>query len=477
MSSKIEFTRCLRIAAAVSGLCLAMPWPVTGEETAPVAVPESDLAGPPAADTASRADASLDELVDELNHASLQEAFRILRSDYIKRESLSYLEMNRAAMQGLLERLDFGAMLLTRAGREASDSPFQFRSEKLSDEIGYVRFGKFKKEEIEALDKALVRFSDEASMHTLIVDLRSPQAMADFEIASSILSRFRPVGEVLFKIRRPHEERPRLFTSRAAPRTWKRDLVVLIDRETGNVGEIIAEVLRERTGSLVIGEKTVGMTVEYRDIPVGEDRILRYAVAEVVLPDGESLFQKGVEPDVVTPSPTKVKQAIFRASEEVSLSTFVFDRGRPRMNEAALVAGTDPELNYYVARSSGKETPWDKPMLRDRVLRQAVDLLTVSRFLPAKSGGEAEAASPRDEAKDAPAPEREADEPAKDEPTKSEPAKSEPAKSEPAKDEPAKDEPAKSEPAKSEPAKSEPAKSEPTDPGDPPAPAEGESSE
>lgn len=384
MNLPIFFNR-LTLASSIGGLCLAWGGEGRSEEVAKI-----EDAGPPAAEAASRADASLNELVDELNQASLQEAFRILRSDYIKRESLSYLEMNRAAMQGLLERLDFGAMLLTKASREASDSPFVFRSEKLSEAVGYVRFGKFKKEEIDELDKALVRFLDEKSMTTLIIDLRSPQAMADFEIASSILSRFRPGGEVLFKIRRPQEERPRLFTSRSAPKVWDRDIMLLIDRETGNVGEIIAEVLRERTGCLVIGEKTVGMTVEYRDIPVGEDRILRYAVAEVVLPDGESLFQKGVMPDVVTTSPTKVKQAIFRASEEAGLSGFVFDVRRPRMNEAALVAGTDPELDYYVARSQGAETEWEKPMLRDRVLRQAVDLLTVNDFLAFEAEEKAE---------------------------------------------------------------------------------------
>ncbi|MCB1228998.1 MAG: S41 family peptidase [Verrucomicrobiae bacterium] len=339
---------------------------------------------PPEAEIASRADAALDQLVDEMDQASLQEAFRILRSDYIKHETLSYLELNRAAMQGLLERLDFGAMLLTKASREAQDSPFSFHAEKLNPSIGYVRFGKFKKAEIDELDEALAEFGAGDEVRTLIVDLRSPQAMADFEIASSILSRFREVGEILFKIRHPREERPILFTSRDAPKRWNRDILVLIDRETGNVGEIIAAVLRQKKNCFVIGEKTVGMTVEYRDVPVGGDRILRYAVAEVVLPEGESLFQQGVIPDVRTPSSTKVKQAVFRASEKEPLAGFVFDHGRPRMNEAALVAGTDPELDYYVARSRGEQTSWDKPILRDRVLRQAVDLLTISRFLPSE---------------------------------------------------------------------------------------------
>lgn len=359
---------------------VATPWVVIAESES--ASENADLVAED-----SRAEVGLEDLIDELDQANLQEAFRILRSDYIKSESLSYLELNRAAMQGLLERLDFGAMLLTRASREARDSPFEFHSEKLSDEIGYLRFGQFDKEELEDLDKALVRFRDEEAMETLIVDLRSPQAMASFDIAASILSRFRPSGEIVFSITRPGESRPRNFTTRPNSQTWDRNLLVLIDGETGNVGEIIAEVLHQASGALLIGEPTIGMTVEYRDIPVGEDRLLRYAVAEVVLPGGESLFQQGVEPDVLTPSSTKVKQAIFRAVEERPLADFVFDQVRPRMNEAALVAGTDPELEYFVARSNGRKTSWDKPLFRDRVLRQAVDLVTVTGFLPPEGLG------------------------------------------------------------------------------------------
>lgn len=363
--------RAFRLAALAVALALARAGAAGGADGAP-----SGAGG-----AAGEVQPTLGELVGKLDQASLQEAFRILRSEYIKRESLSYLELNRAAMQGLLERLDFGAMLLTRADREARDAPFDFHSEKLSPEIGYLRFGQYKKEELESLDKALVRFGDEKALGTLIVDLRSPQAMADFEIAAQILSRFRPAGELVFKIRRPNESRPRLFTTREVPERWGRGLIVLIDRETGNVGEIIAAALRNASGCLVIGERTIGMTVEYRDVPLAEDRILRYAVAEVALPDDSSLFQKGVEPDVVTAVPPNVKQAIFKASEERPLSEFVFDKGRPRMNEAALVAGTDPELDYYVARSNGRDTRWDQPMLRDRVLRQAVDLLTAAAFV------------------------------------------------------------------------------------------------
>lgn len=321
-------------------------------------------------------------LIDTLNQSSLQEAFRLLTKDYINHQELDSLEVNRAALQGMLGRLDFGAMLLTEKWRSEQNSPFRFFHAKISPEIGYVRFGRFNQSGVESLDKALEEFLLIDSIRTLIVDLRSPQAQADFAIASSILSRFRQPNELLFKIRRPGNDRPTLFVSQPQSANWNRNIILLVDTETGNVGEIIAAVLKRETDCLIIGEKTSGLTVEYRDVPIGEDRILRYAIAEVVLEDGTSIFQKGISPDILTPTPPEAKREIFtRTQDGESLNDFLFQRQRPRMNEAALVAGTDPEIDYYLLRSANQPTPWDEPPVQDRGLQQAVDLLVATSFL------------------------------------------------------------------------------------------------
>lgn len=325
-------------------------------------------------------------LVDEVDQAGLQEAFRILRSDYIQKDKLSFLELNRSALQGLLERLEFGAMILTPESREAANSPFTFNSDRLTPEAGYVRFGRFTKEGVTELDRALVKFTEEKPISTLILDLRSPQPMADFGIAAEILSRFRPEAEVLFKIRKEpgdQDTRPRIFTAKKPSNHWDGEIILLIDEETGNVGEIIAAVLQQKSKELiVIGTQTRGLTVEYRDVPLSENRFLRYAVAEVVLDDGTSIFRKGITPDIVTTTPSKVKQAIFRNTEskDVSMGDYIFERQRPRMSEAALVAGTDPELSYWLAKSQGEPTEWDKKPLKDRALDQAIDLLETRAF-------------------------------------------------------------------------------------------------
>ena len=336
----------------------------------------------PVAEPAADNPKKLRELIDGLEQGSLQEAFRLLRSEYIKHDDLDYLEINRAALQGMLDRLDFGAMLLTEKSRSARNSAFRFYREKIDDDTAYLRFGRFEKSEIKQLDEAMADFTADKKIDTLIVDLRSPQAQADFGIAAEILGRFRPPNELLFKIRRPGNDRPTLFISKPTKATWRRDIILLVDTETGNVAEIIAAVLKRQSDCLIIGEKTPGLTVEYRDVPIGEDRILRYAIAEVVLEDESSIFQKGITPDIPTPTSPKLKQAIYRETEKGrKLTEFLFQKQRPRLNEAALVAGTDPELDYYLLRSARKPTPWDKPPLQDRALQQAVDLLTTKDFV------------------------------------------------------------------------------------------------
>lgn len=324
----------------------------------------------------------LRELIDTLDQSSLQESFRLLTKDYINHEQLDPLAINRAALQGMLSRLDFGAMLLTEKQKSERNSPFRFHDTLLTPRIAYIRFGTFKKGDVGALDKALKSFTAEKEIQHLILDLRSPQAQAEFSIASQILSRFRPPNELLFKIRRPGDDRPSLFISQATDESWSKNLILLVDRETGNVGEIIAAVLKRESKCLIIGEKTPGLTVEYRDVPVGEDRILRYAIAEVVLEDGTSIFQKGIIPDLQTVTPVEVKKAVFRENQKgTELSEILFQKQRPRMNEAALVAGTDPEIDYYLLRSQNKKTQWDKAPLRDRSVMQALDLLLTSEFL------------------------------------------------------------------------------------------------
>jgi hypothetical protein len=55
------------------------------------------------------------------------------------------------------------------------------------------------------------------------------------------------------------------------------------------------------------------------------------------------------------------------------MATFIFESDRPHLNEAALLAGTNPELDATPPRHP---RPGEKPSQHDPVVQRAVDLVT-----------------------------------------------------------------------------------------------------
>jgi hypothetical protein len=130
--------------------------------------------------------------------------------------------------------------------------------------------------------------------------------------------------------------------------------------------------------ALLMGAPTRGATVRYESMPLDPGWRLRYAHAEMLLPDDSSVFRKGVQPGFSIDFNSRQKHEIFSHSRHDSLKPYVFEQARPRYNEASLVAGTNPELDDYIKRSSGEELSYDKTSLHDAVVQRALDLLMSS---------------------------------------------------------------------------------------------------
>ncbi len=67
------------------------------------------------------------------------------------------------------------------------------------------------------------------------------------------------------------------------------------------------------------------------------------------------------------------KEQIFEQSLTKGMALFVFEADRPHLNEAALLAGTNPEIE---AAQQRRARGGDRPTLHDAVLQRAVDLVT-----------------------------------------------------------------------------------------------------
>ena len=293
----------------------------------------------------------LRESVDALSDADLKDFFRLLRENYIKPDALSEAELSRATIQGMIERLAPGASLRPALAEGASEvSPF--KSEIIDANAGYLRVGSLNAENLAALDAALADIAAK-KIGAVILDLRATPAGSEFAQAAEVCKRFCPKGKVLFTVKKPTVREEQILTSKEDPK-FTRLLVALVDSDTAGAAEIIAAVLRTHAKAMIIGQRTRGEAVEFSDIALPSGKLLRVAVAEAALPDATPVFPGGVKPDLAVEVSQETTAGVLKQGLESGVAPLVQETERDKMNEAALVAKRNPELDAMQAAQARK---------------------------------------------------------------------------------------------------------------------------
>lgn len=322
------------------------------------ALAQSPPPQPSASPTATQA------VIDSLAPADIEEAVRALKSNFVDPNALKDQEITRATLQGLLARLRGGVVLL--AGKSTAETPAPFYSDVLANHIGYLRLGSVTKENVAELDKTLANFATR-KVDAVVLDLRASAGNSDFDVAAEAARRFVPKGKTMWTLHKTSARQDQTFSSDRDP-VFQGITIGLVDGETSGAAEAVAAGLKVKPQTLLIGEATAGRGVEYSDFPLSGGKILRVAVGEVRGPDGQSLFPGGVKPDLPVELTPAQKRRIFVGSAQKGMAPFVFEPERPHFNEAALIAGTNPELD--TRRRNSDDTP------HDAVLQRAVDVIT-----------------------------------------------------------------------------------------------------
>jgi Peptidase family S41 len=313
-------------------------------------------------------------LVNSLGPPDLQSVITLLKSNFTNPDAITDIELNRATVEGLLVRLPRGVMLLPGKENVPIAAPSAFYGEVIAGSIAYVRLGSLNSANLQALDKSLSTFAGK-KVNALIVDLRATQATDDLALAAEFAKRFCPRGKTIFTLRKPAGRQDRGFNSDRDP-AFRGLVMVLADGDTAGAAEAIAAALRFYDKALVIGQPTAGRAAEYSDVPLPTGKILRLAVAEMVSPEGRSLFPEGVKPDLSVEMSLADKGQIFQLSGEKGMNPFVYEAGRPHMNEAALLAGTNPEVEAVEAAQQRRGRAPEKLPPHDPVLQRALDVIT-----------------------------------------------------------------------------------------------------
>lgn len=313
-------------------------------------------------------------LLETLSGPDLERAISLIRDNYLSPKALSPTELERATLAGLLDRLGRGVLLLpARPGSAATPAPFY--REIISGHVGYLRPGDLSRAQLEELDATLRSFAGK-NVDAIILDLRGSLESNDYGMAAEFAKRFVSKGAALFALwgraAKPVED----YVSDQTP-LYNGLIVLLVDGDTAGASEVLAAVLRLHNHAVIIGEKTAGRAVDYSDLSLPSGRILRVAVAEAILPDEHSRYPNGVSPDLPVTLSGPVKRNIFEQSLTKGMALFVFETDRPHLNEAALLAGTNPEIEAAEAAQQRRAEGGEKPSgLHDTVLQRGVDLVT-----------------------------------------------------------------------------------------------------
>lgn len=318
------------------------------------------------------------DVADALGDDELKSVVETLRGAYVRPSELTEPSLARARLQGLLDRLGNGARVLASSAPTSVEQQ-PFRASLLPDDVAYIRLGTLKPDAVASLDAALSGYKSAPS--ALVLDLRATPPNAEFELAAEVCRRFCPKGRILFTIKRTRANDEEILTSRMDP-MWKGTLVVLVDSDTAGSGEVIAAVLRTHIGAYVVGQQTMGEAAQFEEVPLQNGRVLKIAVGEVTLPDATPVFPGGLRPDLVIDVPqAKTDEVLFAALHEKEFATLFADKERARMNEAALVAGTNPEMDAaHLAQKLKASGHQQKPAVRDLVLQRALDFVTAVRI-------------------------------------------------------------------------------------------------
>jgi hypothetical protein len=329
----------------------------------------------PAASEVKPGQTASPHLIDQLDSTQLKEILEELRTNYVDAKALTNDELNQAAIKGLLAKLGPGVRLQTKSEFERAKPVRPFRYEVVANRFSYIRLGTLKDNSVKQLDNALGE-SRSRNVDGLILDLRTVSEDSEYDLANNILGRFVTNGEPTFELVEKGAPEPTKFRAKSTP-LYQGPIAVLVDRETAGAAEVIAGVLKTKLRALIIGQTTAGRAVKYKTEPLG-NLMVSVADSEVRIAGLPAIFPEGLIPDIAVNVPEESENQILTQTDAGALEPYITDEEHPRLNEAALVNGTNPELDAYEEQESGKT---EKVQVKDECLQHAIDfLITLSLY-------------------------------------------------------------------------------------------------
>ncbi|MBP7087824.1 MAG: S41 family peptidase [Candidatus Omnitrophica bacterium] len=220
----------------------------------------------------------------------------------------------------------------------------------LEDNIGYVRIAEFRENTAVDLDKALAKLEKDG-LKALIVDVRNnPGGL--LSSAVDIASRFTKDEEAIVSTKSRNEPE-KVYKSQPLEKKYlDMPIVVLINKGSASGSEILAAALRENNRAILLGEKTFGKGSVQTIVPLSDGSALRLTTSKYYTPNGTSIHEKGIEPDIIVSKliNEEAKKDIFEELKEERSEEFDYQKDYQIIRALDLIRG------LLVLSSNGKES-------------------------------------------------------------------------------------------------------------------------
>ena len=177
-------------------------------------------------------------------------------------------------------------------------------SAEVKKNVGYIRLRAFNEQSHTQLTKKLSNLPNN-KLSGYILDLRNnPGGLLSQAI--KITGTFLDGGEVV-STRGKDQRDIKIFNAKKGDMINKKPLIVLINKGSASASEIVSGALKDHKRAIILGEKSFGKGSVQSIIPLKNGGGLRLTTAKYYLPSGESIHEKGVEPDITVKRENKEK--------------------------------------------------------------------------------------------------------------------------------------------------------------------------
>ena len=304
-----------------------------------------------------------------------QEVYDLIRQHA---SGLSQEELNRAAVQGLLNALGSRVSLGTNnASAEMGEKKLVAETILFDGNIAYLRITTVGDGLAKAISSSIEQLKTTNKVSGIVLDVRYADG-SDYKAATEAVDLFVSKGQPLLNwgsgVVSSHDKTDAISVP----------VAVLVNHQTSAASEALAAMAREAGIGLVIGSRTAGRAMVMEDFPLKDGEHLRIGSSPVTLGDGKALSAQGLKPDIDVTVSEDAERAYYadaflvvsNKSDDLSSTNqaSATNQTRVRFNEAELVRehknGDSPD------EMTAKRPPEPQvPVVSDPALARALDLL------------------------------------------------------------------------------------------------------